>query len=50
LLRRLAEPARDGKTLTLREVLRADVAREASEATLVDALLMARILIASGAS
>jgi WD40 repeat protein len=46
LLRRLAEPARDGKTLTLREVSRADVASEPSEATLVDALLMARILIA----
>src|SRR5262249_6619064 len=47
LLRRLAEPARDGKTLTLRgEVSRAEVASEASEATLVDALLMARILIA----
>src|SRR6516225_4414146 len=46
LLRRLAEPARDGKTLTLREVPRADVASEASEATLVDALLAARILIA----
>src|SRR5207245_2148544 len=46
LLRRLAEPARDGKALTLREVSRAGVTREASEATLVDALLMARILIA----
>ena len=46
LLRRLAEPARDGKTLTLREVSHADVASQASEATLVDALLMARILIA----
>ena len=45
LLRRLAEPARDGKTLTLREVSRADLS-EASEATLVDALLTARILIA----
>jgi hypothetical protein len=32
--------------LTLREVSRADVASEASDATLVDALLMARILIA----
>src|SRR6266508_547449 len=46
LLRRLAEPARDGKALTLREVLHADVASEASESTLVDALLTARILIA----
>jgi WD40 repeat protein len=46
LLRRLAEPARDGKALTLREVLHAEVATEPSEATLVDALLMARILIA----
>src|SRR5262249_37649793 len=46
LRRRLAEPARDGKALTLREVPRADVARETSEDTLVDALLMARILIA----
>ena len=45
LLRRLAEPARDGKTLTLREMSHADVAGEALEATLVDALLMARILI-----
>jgi hypothetical protein len=46
LLRRLAEPARDGKTLTLREVLQADVASKPSEVTLVDALLAARILIA----
>jgi tetratricopeptide (TPR) repeat protein len=46
LLRRLAEPARDEKTLTLREVLRADVASNPSEVTLVDALLVARILIA----
>jgi WD40 repeat protein len=46
LLRQLAEPARGGKALTLREVSRADVAGETSEATLVDALLMARILIA----
>ena len=46
LLRRLAEPARDGKTLTLREVSRADVASKPSEVTLVDALLAARILIA----
>jgi tetratricopeptide (TPR) repeat protein len=46
LLRRLAEPARDGKTLTLREVLHADVASNPSEVMLVDALLAARILIA----
>ena len=46
LLRRLAEPARDGKILTLREVLHSDVASKPSEATLVDALLAARILIA----
>jgi tetratricopeptide (TPR) repeat protein len=46
LLRRLAEPARDGKSLTLREVLHTDAARDASESTLVDALLTARILIA----
>jgi WD40 repeat protein len=46
LLRRLAEPARGGKALTLREVLRADVASKPSEVTLVDALLAARILIA----
>lgn len=45
LLRRLAEPARDGKSLTLRDVLRADMAGEAAEATLVDALLAARILV-----
>jgi hypothetical protein len=46
LLRQLAEPARDGKALKLREVLHADVASEAFESTLVDALLTARILIA----
>jgi tetratricopeptide (TPR) repeat protein len=46
LLRRLAEPARDGKALTLREVLHADVASNPSEVALVDALLAARILIA----
>jgi eukaryotic-like serine/threonine-protein kinase len=46
LLRRLAEPARDGKTLTLREVPQGDVAAEKAEAALVDALLSARILIA----
>ena len=46
LLRRLAEPARDGNTLTLREVLQAGAAAEPSEAALLDALLKARILIA----
>ena len=46
LLRRLAEPARDGTTLTLREMLRSDVAAGSAEALLVDALLGARILIA----
>jgi tetratricopeptide (TPR) repeat protein len=46
LLRRLAEPARDGKTLTLREVAQADVAADEAEAALVKALLSARILIA----
>jgi eukaryotic-like serine/threonine-protein kinase len=46
LLRRLAEPARDGKTLTLREVTQADVAADEAEAALVKALLSARILIA----
>jgi hypothetical protein len=46
LLRRLAEPARDAKILTLREVAQAEAAAENSEAALVDALLKARILIA----
>ena len=46
LLRRLAEPSRDGKTLTLREVPRADAAGDAAEAALVSALVTARILIA----
>src|SRR6516225_5578856 len=46
LLRRLAEPARDGKTLTLREVPQGDVAADKAEAALVEALLGARILIA----
>ena len=45
LLRRLAEPARDGTTLTLREMTRDDVAAEPAEAALVNALLSARILI-----
>jgi hypothetical protein len=46
LLRQLAEPTRDGKTLTLRDVAYPDVAVEPTEAALVDALLAARILIA----
>ena len=46
LLRRLAEPAHDGTTLTLREVPRRDVEADPSEAALLDALLAARILIA----
>jgi Novel STAND NTPase 1 len=46
LLRRLAEPARDGKGLTLREVPRTETSADSWEATLVDALLGARILIA----
>jgi hypothetical protein len=46
LLRRLAEPARDGKTLTLREVPQGDVAADKAEAALVEALLGARIMIA----
>jgi tetratricopeptide (TPR) repeat protein len=46
LLRRLAEPARDGKTLTLREVPQGNVAADKAEAALVEALLGARILIA----
>ena len=45
LLRRLAEPARDGTTLTLREVLTSEAEAEPSEASLLDALLAARILI-----
>jgi tetratricopeptide (TPR) repeat protein len=45
LLRRLAEPARDGTTLTLREVLTSEAEGDASEASLLDALLAARILI-----
>lgn len=46
LLRQLAEPARDGKTLTLREVGRSGVTATPAEAALVQALLNARILIA----
>lgn len=46
LLRQLAEPARDNRTLTLRDVAQADVSTDPAEAALVDALLRARILIA----
>jgi tetratricopeptide (TPR) repeat protein len=46
LLRQLAEPARDGQTLTLREVAQSDVSAEPAEAALVAALLGARIIIA----
>ena len=51
LLRLLAEPARDGKALTLREVPQPKLATDASEvetaeAALLAALLQARILIA----
>lgn len=46
LLRRLAGPGHDGKSLTLREVAQADVAADPDEAALVAALLGARILIA----
>jgi hypothetical protein len=45
LLRRLAEPAHDETTLTLREVSRREVEADASEAALLDALVAARILI-----
>jgi WD40 repeat protein len=46
LLRRLAEPARDGTTLTLRDALQAETTADPAEAVLVKALLNARILIA----
>ena len=46
LLRRLAEPARDGKSFTLREAERGDVAAGSAEAALVEALLGGRIIIA----
>ncbi len=46
LLRQLAEPARDGRSLTLREATRAEAATEVSETALADALLGARIVIA----
>jgi eukaryotic-like serine/threonine-protein kinase len=46
LLRCLAEPTRDGKTLTLREVPQTDAAADKGESALVEALLGARILIA----
>jgi eukaryotic-like serine/threonine-protein kinase len=45
LLRQLAEPARDGQALTLREVAQDEVSTEPTEAALVDALLGARILV-----
>jgi energy-coupling factor transporter ATP-binding protein EcfA2 len=46
LLRQLAEPSREGKTLTLREVDRSIVSVEPEEAALVETLLGARILVA----
>jgi WD40 repeat protein len=46
LLRRLAEPARDGKSLTMREASRAELTPDPAEAALVDALVKAFILIA----
>ncbi len=46
LLRQLAEPSRDGKSLTLREASQAEVTAEPKEAALVQALLGARILVA----
>jgi eukaryotic-like serine/threonine-protein kinase len=46
LLRQLAKPARDGQTLTLREVVQDDICAGPAEAALVDALLGARILVA----
>jgi hypothetical protein len=45
LLRRLAEPAQDGKSLTLREAARADFAADSPESELLAALLRARILV-----
>jgi hypothetical protein len=41
LLRRIAEPARDAMTLTLREVSQADAAADPAEAALLDMLLKA---------
>ena len=46
MLRRLAEPARDGKSLTLREIPQAEMAAAPAEAALAAALLGARILVA----
>jgi hypothetical protein len=46
LLRHLAEPAEDGTTLTLREVSRHELEADASEGSLLEALIAARILIA----
>jgi len=46
LLRQLAEPARHGAALTLRDVAQSEFSADPAEAALVDALLAARILIA----
>jgi tetratricopeptide (TPR) repeat protein len=46
LLRRLAEPARDGQALTLREVAQQEVTADSAEAALVEGLLGARIIVA----
>ena len=46
LLRQLAEPARHGTALTLREALHSEAAADPREAALVEALLGARILVA----
>jgi tetratricopeptide (TPR) repeat protein len=46
LLRQLAEPSREGKSLTLRETSQSEVTAEPKEAALVQALLGARILVA----
>ncbi|HLH12368.1 MAG TPA: tetratricopeptide repeat protein, partial [Methylovirgula sp.] len=46
LLRRLAEPARDGTSFTLRAAEHADIASDPAEMALADALLAARIAIA----
>jgi WD40 repeat protein len=46
LLRRLAEPARDGKSLTWREVYLDEIKKVPAENALAQALLEARILIA----
>jgi tetratricopeptide (TPR) repeat protein len=46
LLRLLAQPARDGKTLTLREAAMSEFTADARETLLVNALIGARILVA----